>query len=120
MHLLFIDYDSNGLKVMQHVFELWGYEVTICATQSQLINILDGNTFDAIITELNIPGSSPGEIISLLRQKQSDTPIIVLTENHSVKSAIQAIKDGANDVLQKPIDLEHLRNILSVLINSPN
>ncbi|MEE9169033.1 MAG: response regulator [bacterium] len=113
MHLLFIDYDWNNLRVMQNVFELWGYTVTICSNKTQVGQIHDRESFDAIITELHIPGENPAELISLMRRRWTKTPIIVLTENHSVKFAIQAMKDGANDVLQKPMEPEQLRGFLA-------
>ena len=118
MHLLFIDYDLNHLKVMQNVFELWGYQVTICSNKDQVIGHSDKKCFDAIITELSIPGTNPQEMIPFMRQKWANIPIIVLTENHSLKSAIRAMKDGADDILQRPIEPEQLRSLLAGLMNS--
>lgn len=119
MQLLFIDYDANSLKVMRNVFELWGYFVTICTNTNQVLKVINEKLFDAIVTELNVPGAASGEIISQMRAKQKDIPIIVLTENHSVKSAIRAMKDGANEILQKPIRLDRLREILPLKVSAP-
>lgn len=112
MELLFIDYDLNSLKVMKNVFELWGYLVTICTNSKQVKKVVNEKFFDVIVTELNVPGAASGEIISYLKNKQANIPIIVLTENHSVRSAIRAMKDGANEILQKPIKPDRLRKML--------
>ncbi len=119
MNLLVVDYDLNSLKVMRNVFELWGYFVTVCMNKHQVKNAMNEKLFDAIITELNIPGFVSGEIISYMREKQKKIPIIVLTENHSIRSSIRAIKNGANEILQKPIKPDRIQKILTLEL-SPN
>ena len=49
-----------------------------------------------------------------MREKQKNIPIIVLTENHSIRSAIRAMKNGANEILQKPIKPDQIRKILTL------
>ena len=114
MNLLLVDYDLNSLKVMCSVFELWGYFVTVCTNKYQVKKAMNEKLFDAIVTELNIPGSVSGEVISYMREKQKNIPIIVLTENHSIRSAIRAMKNGANEILQKPIKPDQIRKILTL------
>lgn len=114
MNLLLVDYDLNSLKVMRSVFELWGYFVTVCTNEYQVKKAMNEKLFDAIVTELNMPGSISGEVISYMREKQKNIPIIVLTENHSIRSAIRAMKNGANEILQKPIKPDQIRKILTL------
>lgn len=115
MKVLCVDYDRNSLSVIKNVFELWGFCVTSCNSLNDVVNSLDEKMFDAVITEINLPGVAPGELVGMVRDRQNGVPIIVLTESHSIRSTIKAIRDGAYEVLRKPIVPD---NLLSLILNA--
>ena len=117
MDLLLIDPDPFSLKAYQNVFELWGFRVTPCSSGSDLKDILGHSTFDAVVTELDLPGTERGQLIPLLRKQLPTKPLIVLTENVSVQSAIQAIRNGADDYLLKPLNPERLRTLVQQYVS---
>ncbi len=112
MNLLLIDHNPNSLMAYKNVFELWGFQVTPCSSGSELRDLFPDSSFDAVITELDLPGAERGKLVPYLRKKLPNRPLIVFTENYSVQSAIQAIRNGADDYILKPFDLERLKELI--------
>lgn len=113
MKLLLIDPNERSLRVYQDVFESWGFTVISASHKDELYEIMDiSNSFDIIITEIDLPEIKQGMLIQTLRQKLPDSPIIVLTDHHSVSSAVSALKNGVNDFLLKPFVVEKLKDIV--------
>lgn len=69
-----------------------------------------GRTFDVIVTDLGMPGISGTEFLRLIRQIDLDVPVIVVTGNPSLESAVAIIEYGGFRYLQKPVDVELLRH----------
>ncbi|HDL18289.1 MAG TPA: response regulator [Bacteroidetes bacterium] len=117
MQLLLIDPNLSNLQVYQDVFESWGFQVTTCSKKSDLREmVLSVHTFGVIITDLDLPGAKKGQLIPWLKEMFPDTAILVLTEKSSIQSAIQAIRNGADDYIQRPFSLEKIREKLAKTI----
>ena len=64
--------------------------------------------FDLVLTDLMLPGGSGLELVSAARARRPETPVVVLTGFGTVAAAVDAMKRGAADFLEKPVDLEAL------------
>jgi EAL domain-containing protein (putative c-di-GMP-specific phosphodiesterase class I)/CheY-like chemotaxis protein len=69
-----------------------------------------GRSFDVILTDLHMPGIGGTEFLRLIREIDLDVPVIVVTGNPSLDSAIAIIEYGGFRYLQKPVDVELLRH----------
>jgi EAL domain-containing protein (putative c-di-GMP-specific phosphodiesterase class I)/CheY-like chemotaxis protein len=69
-----------------------------------------GRSFSVIVTDLSMPGISGTEFLKLIREFDLDVPVIVVTGNPSLESAVAIIEYGGFRYLQKPLDLEVLRD----------
>lgn len=113
MQLLLLDPDQRMIRVFQDVFESWGFRVTSCSHHAELKEVLHKPyVFDAVVTEIDLPGAQRGTLIPYLRQRLPELPLVVLTDRHSVPSAVRAMKDGADDFIQKSFEVEKLRERL--------
>jgi two-component system response regulator FlrC len=65
--------------------------------------LLDGKGFDVVVTDLKMPGRDGLALLAKIRAEQPETQVILLTAHGTVETAVQAMKDGAFDYLQKPI-----------------
>ena len=65
--------------------------------------LLDRQSFDVVVTDLKMPGRDGLALLSKIRAEQPETQVILLTAQGTVESAVQAMKSGAFDYLQKPI-----------------
>jgi two-component system response regulator FlrC len=96
--------DEPGLReFMVDSLELEGHAVTAAADGAEASRLLDNRGFDLVITDLKMPRLDGMALVHKLRAEQPETQIIVLTAHGTVESAVEAMKLGAFDYLQKPI-----------------
>jgi DNA-binding NtrC family response regulator len=69
---------------------------------------LDEHSFDAVISNVRIPGGDIGQLIKEIGQRNPATAIIGVTGSDTVKEGLQAVQDGAFSFLQKPFSLPEL------------
>ena len=89
-----------------------GYSVRTAALARDALEreMLDG--LDGIITDLKMPGVSGLDLLKQLKQKKPDLPVLVLTAHGSVASAVECMKAGAYEFLEKPAGMEELLQVL--------
>ncbi|MCD4657134.1 MAG: sigma-54 dependent transcriptional regulator [Planctomycetes bacterium] len=88
------------------------YESTIVNDSRDVPEILERETFDAIVLDMDMPHLSGMDILKLVKEKKIDTPVIILTGVSDVDLAVKALKLGAFDYLTKPVDDEFLLSTL--------
>lgn len=102
--ILVVD-DEPGLReFMTDALELEGHVVTAAADGASGSRLLDERAFDLVITDLKMPRVSGMEIVRKVRAEQPETQVVVLTAYGTVDTAVEAMKLGAFDYLQKPIE----------------
>ncbi len=84
------------------------FEVVTVTTSQGAWQRLQEEEFDAVITDLTLPGMSGIELCRRLAADRSDIPVIVITGFGSLDSAIQAIRAGAYDFVTKPVEMDQL------------
>jgi DNA-binding NtrC family response regulator len=85
------------------------------------LTLLDQQPFDAVITDMNMPGARGIDVIDRTRAKYGrGVPVIVITAYGSVQNAVEAMQQGAADYLEKPFDMEDLRTCLAKWLENPH
>jgi two-component system response regulator FlrC len=96
--------DEPGLReFMVDALELEGHQVTAASDGLEASKLLDARGFDLVITDLKMPRVGGMDIVRKVRAEQPETQVIVLTAHGTVESAVEAMKLGAFDYLQKPV-----------------
>jgi len=106
--LFVIDNDIPHREMMASWLEDQGYKVKVFDNGELCLNCLDENP-GVICLDINMPGLSGLEILKQLRLANRDIPVMVITKNDALDSAIEAMKIGAFDYLVKPVDKIRLR-----------
>ena len=106
--LFVIDNDIPHREMMASWLEDQGYKVTVFDNGELCLNCLDENPA-VICLDINMPGISGLEILKQLRLANRDIPVMVITKNDALDSAIEAMKIGAFDYLVKPVDKIRLK-----------
>ena len=101
--LLIIDDESVIRKALLRFFERCGYDVDMCGSVEDAAT-LPLSSFDIIISDLRLPGEPGTAILKLV----DNVPVIIMTSYASVRSAVDAIREGAIDYISKPFDHEEL------------
>jgi DNA-binding NtrC family response regulator len=110
MEPLLLVEDKNELRaMMRKALERAGYEVDEAPDGAAAIQKVRARRYLMVITDLKMPGASGLDVLRETKQADATIPVLLLTAFGSVEEAVSAMKDGAFDFLQKPVDLEHLK-----------
>ncbi|HHT9135801.1 MAG TPA: sigma-54-dependent transcriptional regulator [Candidatus Wunengus sp. YC60] len=113
--LLLVDDDKNALDGLVKILMHDGYPVSGVLSGYDALNLLSRKNFDIIVTDMKLPGMGGLSLINEIRKKDETVAIVVITAYSSVKTAVEAIKCGADDYLTKPVNIEELKLVLGKL-----
>ncbi len=101
--ILVVD-DEEGLRsFMAEALEADGHEVATAADGAEALQLAGKRAFDLVITDLKMPGMGGMEVVRRLEADQPEVQVIVVTAHGSIDKAVEAMKRGAFDFLEKPI-----------------
>jgi DNA-binding NtrC family response regulator len=110
MDSLLLVEDKNELRVMlRKALERAGYAVDEAPDGTAAIQKIRARRYLLVITDLKLPGASGLDVLRATKDADATIPVLLLTAFGSVEEAVTAMKDGAFDFLQKPVDLDHLK-----------
>jgi DNA-binding NtrC family response regulator len=110
MEPLLLVEDKNELRAMlRKALERNGHSVDEAADGCAAIQKLRNKRYQMVLTDLKMPGASGLDVLRESKQADSTIPVILLTAFGSVDEAVSAMKEGAFDFIQKPVDLDHLK-----------
>jgi two-component system nitrogen regulation response regulator NtrX len=107
-HLLIIDDDHNTLASLSRAFRLAGHEATVCDNATRAAELLRGESFDLILSDVVMPGKSGLELLQELKKAGVKTPIVLISGQANIEMAVKATKLGALDFLEKPLSTDKL------------
>src|SRR3954452_19348067 len=110
MKRLLIVEDKESLALMlRETVATEGLEADIAANGGDAINRLaSGRRYFAVLTDLRLPGADGIAVLKQAKESDPDMPVIVMTAFGTIENAVEAMKLGAFDFIQKPIDVDHL------------
>src|SRR5512136_455503 len=110
MEPLLLVEDKNELRAMlRKALERAGHTVEEAPDGAAAIQKVRARRYLLVITDLKMPGASGLDVLRETKQADPTIPVILLTAFGSVDEAVTAMKEGAFDFLQKPVDLDHLK-----------
>jgi two-component system response regulator HydG len=86
-----------------------GHEVVACADPSVAVSRLQQGRYDLLVTDLKMPKMSGIELLTEAKKLRPDLPVVLMTAFATVNTAVEAMKLGAYDYIQKPFDGEQIR-----------
>lgn len=104
--ILLVDDDTALLQALPQMLHLRMREAQVdtCSSALEALEKLQANDYDAIISDIKMPGMDGLELLSEVRRVQPDTPTLLITGHGEHDLAIRALRGGAYDYIQKPID----------------
>jgi len=107
-NVLLVDDEEQFLEMLSQRLEVRGIKVDTVTGGEEAMDKITAKKFDAIVLDLVMPGIDGMETLRRLKEKNPDIQIIMLTGKATVKKGIEAMKLGAEDFLEKPVDLNVL------------
>jgi DNA-binding NtrC family response regulator len=111
--LLIVEDKSSLAEMLREAVSADGFEADLAASGSEAMRRLaEGRRYLAILTDLRMPGADGIAVLKQARESDPDCPVIVMTAFGTIENAVEAMKLGAYDFIQKPIDVDHLNLLL--------
>lgn len=108
--VLLVDDEKDFLEAMRERMTARGMEVTTASSANEAIDIIDKISFDAILLDFQMPGMDGMDALKIIKTKQPESQIILLTGYATLEKGVEAMKIGATDFIEKPADMEALSN----------
>jgi len=113
LEVLVVDDDSRIRRALRGILEDEGHAVDEAADAAQALATLEGRAFDAVLLDVNMPGMSGLDALVSIREGAPQTGVIMVSGEGTIATAVQALKRGAFDFIEKPVDPEHLLRVLA-------
>lgn len=107
-HVLLVDDEQDFLDLLSERLTARGMRVTTASCGEEALKFISARDFDIVVLDLAMPGMDGLETMKRIKKKLPQTETIMLTGHASLKSGIEAMKCGAGDYLEKPVDMKIL------------
>ena len=102
MRLLIADDEENLAQALKAVLEDAGYTCDVCFDGNSAIRFISKEIYDGLILDIMMPEKNGYEVLSIIRKKKIDIPILLLSALNEVDDKVIGFDLGANDYLSKP------------------
>ena len=106
--ILVIDDERSIRNTLKDILGLEGHKVEVAEDGEQGFTMASGTKFDAVFCDIKMPKMDGMEVLDKLRENSPETPIVMISGHGDVDTAVESIKKGAFDYIQKPLDLNRL------------
>ena len=106
--VLIVDDRFDMAETLAEGLDERGYDAIACGSSAEAAQRLEGEGFDALVTDLRMPGTGGMGLLALSRKTAPDRPVIVMTGFGAIETAVEAIREGAYHYLTKPFALDEL------------
>lgn len=114
--ILLVDDEPNIVKTVRICLESAGHEITAFLNPLQALEAMREQTFDIGFYDLKMQPIDGLELLRRTRQISPDMTVVIMTAHGSIDSAVEAIKQGAYDYLQKPFEFSELQHLAEKII----
>ena len=116
MRLLIADDEENLAYALKAVLEDAGYNCDVCFDGKSAIRLISQEIYDGLILDIMMPEKNGYEVLSIIRKKKIDIPVLLLSALNEVDDKVQGFDLGANDYLSKPFSTKELIARIKVML----
>lgn len=117
LRVLAADDSATARLHVQGVLEKLGHQSLSASNGSELLEILAGQEVDLVLCDLMMPGLDGLQVLARARRLKPEVPFIIITSHGSLDSAVEALRQGADDYLSKPVDAELLAHRMAAVLS---
>jgi len=114
--IVVIDDEVNAATALETLLREDGYDVSRAHDARSGLALLEQTDADVVLTDLRMPGMDGLELLTKIKEMRPQTMVLLMTAYGTVKTAVKAMKMGAEDYLGKPIDVEELEVVLQKVL----
>jgi two-component system, OmpR family, response regulator len=116
VNILLVEDDEAVSTFLEDLLVGEGYTVSVASCGLDAVHMVKENIYPIVILDLNLPDIDGTEVLKEIKNIDSDTNIIILTGCPSLESAVDTLKQGAYDYIQKPFKIDNIRNVIEKII----
>jgi putative nucleotidyltransferase with HDIG domain len=113
LRVLVVDDNASLLRFLVSAFSANGCTVTQAAAAEQALTRITEQSFDLVVSDIKMPGLSGLDLLRAVKGQQPGTPVVLITGNPSVNSAVFGLRHGAYDYLPKPFSIREVQDLLA-------
>jgi DNA-binding NtrC family response regulator len=106
--VLLVDDEEEFVDTLAERMRNRGMEVATSNSGPEALELVDAEPYDVVVLDLLMPGMDGLEVLERIKKRKPDIQVVLLTGHATVERGVEAIKQGALEVLEKPIDLSKL------------
>jgi DNA-binding NtrC family response regulator len=114
--ILFVDDDLQILSIVEQFLGRCGFNVTTESSGQKAIKMVQENHYCVVFTDLNMPEISGMELLKKIKAVSSETEVIIVSGYGTIETAIEAMKLGSYDFLEKPIHFDRFKILIDRII----
>ena len=111
--VLLADDEPLSREFLQEALATFGCQVHAVASGDAAIAALAHGSFDLVVTDLRMPGADGLAVLAAAKHAEPERPVVLVTAHGTMHTAVQAMRQGADDVLEKPVVLDELEVLLA-------
>jgi DNA-binding NtrC family response regulator len=101
--VLVVDDEASNLASLEKIFQREGMRVFTADGAKAALELVRRHRVQVVLTDLMMPGTSGAELLRALKEVSPDTEVVLMTAYGTVETAVQAMRDGAYDFVEKPL-----------------
>ena len=106
--IIVIDDEKSIRSTLKDILEHEGFEVDVAPDGAEGLELIQKNPYEAVLCDIKMPEMDGIEVLEKIQQTKSDLPVIMISGHGTIDTAVDAIKKGAFDFVEKPPDLNRL------------
>ncbi|MFI4943009.1 MAG: response regulator, partial [Burkholderiales bacterium] len=112
LRVLVVDDNASLLRFLVSAFSANGCVVSQAAAAEQALSVIAAEAFDLVVSDIKMPGLSGLDLLRAVKARQPGTPVVLITGNPSINSAVFGLRHGAYDYLPKPFSIREVQDLL--------
>ncbi|MBI2897191.1 MAG: sigma-54-dependent Fis family transcriptional regulator [Deltaproteobacteria bacterium] len=106
--ILIVDDEKNILSSLQRALRVEGYDADVAGGGTVALEKVAKRTYDLVLLDVQMPDLGGIEVLKRIRAEKNDVPVVVMSGHGTTETAVQAVKLGAHDFIDKPLSTEKL------------
>ena len=110
--VLLVDDEEEFVETLAERMRSRGMEVATSNSGGDALELIDKDAYDVVVLDLQMPGMDGIEALERIKRRKPDIQVVLLTGHATVEKGVEAMKHGALEFLEKPIDLSKLQEVI--------
>ncbi len=106
--IIVIDDERSIRNTLKDILEFEKHEVELAENGKQGLELIKANSYDLIFSDIKMPEMDGIEVLGKIKEFNTETPVVIISGHGNIETAVECLKKGAFDFIEKPIDLNRL------------